>query len=253
MTTPPTFSRLRRYNLIAGTLHIVSGVLILVLANTFALAVTANYMAGPPGTSKRQYVTFFDLRLAWLVAAFFFLSASAHLLVAGPLRPRYERELALNRNPFRWIEYSLSSSLMIVAIAQLTGIADVAALLALIGANASMIGFGWIQERYEQPGGGLLPFWLGCGAGAIPWIAIAVYLIGPGASVHAPGFVYAIYVSLFVAFNCFALVQFLQYRRVGRFADYLVGEKTYLILSWVAKSLLAWQIFASALAANAAH
>jgi len=48
-------------------------------------------------------------------------------------------------------------------------------------------------------------------------------------------------------------VQYLQYRRIGRFADYLVGEKTYLVLSLAAKSLLAWQIFASALAATMTH
>jgi len=251
--TTPTYARLRNYNLVAGALHAVSGILIVVLANTFALPVTADYMAGPPGTTARQLVHLGDVRLAWLVAAFFFLSATAHLLIAGPLRSRYEGELAQSRNPYRWIEYSVSSSLMIVALAQLTGIADVAALVALVGVNASMIGFGWIQERYEQPGASLMPFWLGCGAGTVPWIAIGIYLIGPGAHDHAPGFVYGIYVSLFLAFNCFALVQYLQYRRIGRFADYLVGEKTYLVLSLVAKSLLAWQIFASALAATAAH
>mgnify|MGYP003442495636 CR=1 FL=1 len=37
-----------------------------------------------------------------------------------------------------------------------------------------MIGFGWLQERYETPGAGLGPFWIGCVAGAIPWIAIAI-------------------------------------------------------------------------------
>jgi hypothetical protein len=253
MTPSPTYARLRTYNLVAGGLHATSGVLILVLANAFVLPVSANYMTGPPGTTKRQLVHLTDLRLAWIVVAFFFLSALAHLLLAGPLRTRYEGELARARNPYRWIEYSLSSSLMIVAIAQLTGIADVAALVALVGVNAAMIGFGWIQERYERPGGSLTPFWLGCVTGAVPWIAIGVYLIGPGASAHAPGFVYAIYVSLFASFNCFALVQYLQYRRIGRFADYLVGEKTYLVLSLAAKSLLAWQIFASALAATAAH
>jgi Heliorhodopsin len=253
MADSSILNRLRRYNLGAGLLHLASGIVIVALANTFSLPVTANYMAGPPGTSKRQFVHLFDLRLAGLVAAFFFLSAIAHLLIAGPLRGRYERQLDQQRNPYRWIEYSVSSSLMIIAIAQLTGIADVSALVALLGVNASMIGFGWIQERYEQPGGSLMPFWLGCGAGAIPWIAIGIYLIAPGAKLHAPGFVFGIYVSLFVAFNCFALVQYLQYRRVGRFANYLVGEKTYLVLSFVAKSLLAWQIFASALASTAAH
>jgi len=253
VSTSPTFLNLRKLNLGAGALHLASGIVILVVANTFALGVSANFLAGAPGTTQHQLVHFFNVRFSILIAAFFFLSAGAHLLVAGPLRTRYEAEISKSRNPFRWIEYSVSSSLMIVAIAQLTGIADVAALIALIGVNASMIGFGWIQERYEEPGGGLLPFWLGCGAGVIPWIAIGIYLFAPGATAHAPGFVYGIYFSLFVAFNCFALVQYLQYRQVGRFANYLVGEKTYLVLSFVAKSLLAWEIFASALASSSAH
>ena len=250
MSKPPIYLRLRRYNVIAGALHTASAVTVLALANAFSLPVSADYMTGPPGTAKRQLVHLFNIPMAGLIATFFLLSAVAHLLVAGPLRASYEAQLTKHRNPFRWIEYALSSSLMIVAIAQLTGIADVAALVALVGVNAAMIGFGWIQERYEEPGGSLLPFWLGCVAGAVPWLAIGVYLTGPGAAAHAPGFVYAIYVSLFASFNCFAVVQYLQYRQVGRFRDYLVGERTYLILSFAAKSLLAWQIFASTLAST---
>ena len=107
-----------------------------------------------------------------------------------------------------------------------------------------------MQERYEAPGQGLGPFWIGCLAGIVPWVAIGIYLIGPGATDHAPGFVYGIYISLFIFFNCFAVTQWLQYKKVGRFADYLVGEKTYVVLSLVAKSLLAWQIFASTLAST---
>jgi hypothetical protein len=249
MTPSPRPATLRRYNLIAGALHALSAIVVLALANNFSLPVDADYMAGAPGTTKHQLVQLFSIRMAWLIAAFFALSALAHFALAGPLRTRYEARLARHQNPFRWAEYSLSSSLMIVALAQLTGIRDVAALAALVGVNASMIGFGWIQERYEAPGASLMPFWLGCIAGVVPWVAIGIYLIGPGAHAHAPGFVYGIYVSLFVLFNCFAIVQYLQYRQVGRFREYLVGEKTYLVLSLVAKSLLAWQIFASTLAA----
>ena len=56
-------------------------------------------------------------------------------------------------------------------------------------------------------------------------------------------------VSLFAFFNVFALNQWLQYRARGRWADYLVGERGYIILSLVAKSLLAWQVFGGTLAA----
>ena len=116
-----------------------------------------------------------------------------------------------------------------------------------------MIGFGWMQERYERPGSGLGPFWIGCVAGIFPWIAIGIYLIGPGASQHPPGFVYGIFFSIFIFFNCFALNQWLQYKKIGRWADYLFGERVYVTLSLIAKSARAWQIFASTLASSTAH
>ncbi len=140
---------------------------------------------------------------------------------------------------------------MIVLIAQLTGIADVAALLAIFGVNVSMILFGWLQERYHQPGdGGWLPFVFGCLAGIVPWLAVLVYVVAPGATTDAepPAFVYGIIVSLFVFFNVFAVNQWLQYRQLGRWKDYLVGERAYITLSLVAKSALAWQVFAGTLA-----
>ena len=247
-------ARLRPYNLVAGSLHLAQAVAVLVLANGFSLPVQATYMTGPPGPSVgRQAVTLFDLSFAWAIAAFFALSALAHFTVSGPRWASYQAQLLKTRNPYRWLEYSLSASIMIVLIAMLVGINDIAALVALVGVNASMIGFGWMQERYEAPGAGLGPFWIGCIAGIVPWIAITIYLVGPGADAHPPGFVYGIFFSLFVLFNCFAINQWLQYKQLGKWKDYLVGERAYVTLSLIAKSLLAWQIFAATLASSAAH
>ena len=50
-------------------------------------------------------------------------------------------------------------------------------------------------------------------------------------------------------FFCFSLNQWLQYKGVGRWVDYAFGEKTYVVLSLGAKSLLARQVFAVSLAA----
>lgn len=250
---PPGRARgLRRANLAAAALHTGSAAAVLASANEFTLPVTGTYLVGPPGTDG-QSVTLLDLSTAGVVAGFLILSALFHLLVSGPfVSRRYLAGLAQHRNVFRWVEYSLSSSLMIVVIAQLCGITDVAALIAIAGVNASMICFGWLQEQYHEPGdGGFLPFALGCVAGVVPWLAILVYVLAPGSTSGAepPAFVYAIVVSLFAFFNVFALVQWLQYRPVGRFRDYLVGERTYIALSFIAKSALAWQVFAGTLTA----
>ncbi len=245
---PDQASRLRRNNLIMAVLHAVQGVAIVVLATEFTLPVTDAFLSGPPGSGTGEPAVIFDLNLAWGVAVFLFLSALFHLVVGVLMPGRYLDQLSRGQNHFRWIEYSLSSSVMIVLIAMLTGISDIAALIALFGVNAGMIFMGSVQERYEEPGGSLLPFWLGSLLGIVPWIAIGWYLLSPGSEANPPGFVYGIFISLFLFFNVFALVQFLQYRQVGRWRDYLTGERTYIVLSLVAKSALAWQVFGGTLA-----
>ncbi|HET9671507.1 MAG TPA: heliorhodopsin HeR [Actinomycetota bacterium] len=242
--------RVRRFNLGMGVLHGVQGAAILALATGFSIPIVYRPLTGPPGSAS-EAITLFDLRIDWAVAAFLFISALAHLLIASPwLFPRYRAMLLLGRNDFRWIEYSLSASLMAVLIGSLAGIDDVAAVIPIFGANAAMIFFGLVQERYERPGGRLLPFWLGSLIGLVPWLAIGVYLSGIGTESQAPGFVYAIFVSLLLFFMSFAVNMWLQYRRIGRWRDYLYGERVYVILSLVAKSALAWQVFAGTLASD---
>ncbi|MGI9666880.1 MAG: heliorhodopsin HeR [Acidimicrobiia bacterium] len=245
--TDGAFKRLRGYNAGMGGLHLIQGLLVVVLATDFTLPVTASYLLGPPGTSERDTVVLFDVSVAWGVAAFLFLSALFHFIVSTVGAGRYRDQLSRGQNQFRWIEYSLSSSIMIVLIAMIAGIDNVVALLALFGVNAGMIFMGSVQERYEAPGESLFPFWLGVVLGVVPWIGIAIYLVTPGSESTPPAFVYGIFFSLFVFFNTFAVTQLLQYRQVGRWKNYLVGERTYILLSLLAKTALAWQVFAGTL------
>ncbi len=242
---------LRTWNIAAGLLHLSSMIAVLALSNNFSLPVTATYMTGPPGSSFTNPILLFSNNVSYTIALFLGLSAFFHFFVSsGKFFPKYAEGLKQNRNIFRWVEYSISSSVMIFIIAQLNGISDYAALLAIFGVNVSMILFGWLQEKYAQPGDRQwLPFVFGCIAGIIPWIIILIQLLTPNgpAGTSAPGFVYGIVISLFIFFNCFAIVQYKQYQAKGKWANYLRGEKAYIILSFVAKSLLAWQIFAATL------
>ncbi len=244
MTTERKVNRLRTWNIVVGIALAMQAILIAVLTNDFSLPVTATFISGPPGTSP-ELRTLFDIPTGWGVFAFLLISAGALLLIASPaVFPWYKRNLLQNRNYGRWIEYFFSSSIMVVLIAQLTGISDIAALLAIFGINATMILFGALQEKYEKPGNhSLIPFWFGSFAGVIPWIAILIYVWAPGLDVSPPGFVYGIIISLFIFFNCFAINMILQYKRVGPWRDYLFGERAYILLSLIAKALLAWQVF----------
>jgi hypothetical protein len=243
-------SRLRSYNGVMGAFHLAQAVVVLALATDFTLPVVATFMSGPPGVGEPAVTHLFDASIAWGVAGFLLLSAAAHaVLVAPGVFGWYAGHLARGRNYARWIEYSLSSTLMVLLIALLTGIADVAALVGLGFANAGMILFGLLMEHYETPG---RPRWLsynfGVLVGAAPWLAIAIYLWSPGVEAQPPAFVYAIFFSLFAFFNAFAVNMVLQYRRVGPWRSYLFGESAYILLSLTAKSALAWQVFGATLA-----
>jgi hypothetical protein len=249
--TPKDQQSLRKLNIIAGIFHSALALVVLAFSNAFSLPVTATYLAGPPGSTFTEPVTLFSVRIGYAVALFLALSALFHFIVASKtFFKRYIAGLSNRINVFRWVEYSVSSTLMILLIAQITGISNYAALLAIAGVNASMILFGWLQEKYENPSsGGWLPFAFGCIAGIVPWLIILIAVIAPGSPSDAspPTFVYGIIVSIFLLFNSFALVQYKQYRAKGKWKNYLRGERTYIVLSFTAKAALAIQIFANTL------
>jgi hypothetical protein len=248
-----------RWNATLSGLHAVQGVLILALSflrdPIVTSPVVSTYLTFDEATQTLvpAETTLFELPIGPAVALFFFLSAIAHALLAWPLRGWYERRLGSGIQPMRWIEYALSSSVMIVVIAALSGIQEIGTLVAIFGINAAMNLFGWSMELGNQ--GRSKVQWshyvFGCIAGIVPWIVIGIALwsasVEPGAA-PVPTFVWIIFGSLFVAFNIFAITMILQYGKIGRWRDYLVGEKTYMVLSLVAKTLLAWQVFFGTLA-----
>ncbi len=140
---------------------------------------------------------------------------------------------------------------MIVLISTLFGIYDIASLLLIFIVNASMNLFGLVMEQLnsvktkQKVNWG--PFVWGSFAGIAPWVAILIYMIGNGNYDLVPWFVWAIIGTYFVAFNTFPVNMILQYKKVGKWRDYLYGERGYIIPSLVAKSVLAWLAFAGAM------
>lgn len=240
--------RLRALNVAAFVFLAAEGVFMLVASNSLALPVTASFLRDDPVRVTRSTVPelVFSLRIGPAVACFLLLAAIDHALVAAPKMHRwYERCLDRRVNYARWIEYSVSASIMIVLIGLFVGIRDLAAVIAIFAANTAMILFGLLMERHQHPGrSDWSAFWFGSLIGLVPWALIAVYLAQPPT---VPGFVYAITILQFVLFFSFAVNMALQYAQVGWWRDYLHGEITYIVLSLTAKSLLAWLIFANVL------
>jgi hypothetical protein len=258
---PARARSLRRWNRFLAFAHGAQFVLMLLVSRTTALFEPVVPTVKPVienGTFtgiEPSSVLLTSVPLAYLIASFFLMSAIAHAAAGWFLRDRYEGWLARGMNPLRWVEYAFSSTVMIVAIAYISYITEFPALVAIAGCNVAMNLFGWSMESANEGREQVdwKHFIFGCIAGVMPWIAIfsivAAYSFQDGlpADAQIPTFVYVIIGSLFVSFNIFAITMVLQYRKIGRWRDYLVGEKTYMVMSLVAKSLLAWQVWSGTL------
>ncbi len=248
-----------KWNIVMAALHALQGIVVLVLSKGGGWPISTNYLTldkvaeqaadRPVLVQASQHL--FDVNLAYLVAAFFFMSALAHGVIATVYRKRYIADLGKGINRARWVEYSFSASTMMVAIGLLSGIYDLSTLMMIFALVHIMNLMGLVMEIHNQGAKKVnwLSYSVGTFAGIVPWIVFGLYVWG--ATVYGaegvPGFVYWIYLSIFLFFNCFAVNMYLQYKKRGKWADYLYGERVYMILSLVAKSALAWQVFAGTL------
>ena len=249
-----TLQGLRRFNAIMGVLHLVQGLFMILVSNDTTYPIFTNYLrfdvATRSLTPNPQLLT--NLRFGPAVAGFLLISAIAHFYLATIGYPRYVENLKKGMNPVRFYEYALSSSLMIVLIGMLVGIWDLGAIIAIFAVNATMNLFGIMMELHNQHTRKTdwTAFIYGCIAGIVPWIVVMLHFVGAVNSGDAkpPSFVYAIVPTPFVFFNIFAINMVLQYKKVGRWKDYLFGERVYIILSLSAKTVLCWLIWTGTLA-----
>lgn len=255
--SPITFAGLRKMNIGAGILHLIQGILLIILG--FSLEWTRDIYTfyinfkvislTPPSFQvlPDPQVIFTVEYIGVILASFLLISAVAHFVIAFLRNNQYNENLKKGMNPYRWYEYALSSSIMIVLIAQFLGIWDLWSLVMIFVLNASMIMFGYLMEKINQypKKTDWSAYLMGCVAGLTPWIVMAAYFVaalGSGET-NPPTFVYLVLLIYFIMFNTFSINMILQYKGIGKWKDYLYGERVYIILSLVAKTALAWLVF----------
>lgn len=254
-----SFTKLRKFNGFMGILHLIQGVIMLFVSTTliqtiseFQPTIIQNYQSFNMETQTLELASreLFELPFGILVSSFLFISAFAHFYIYLK-KDKYIEHLKQGVNPYRWFEYALSSSIMIVLIATLFGISDVVSLLLIFLINAAMNLFGLDMELLNKGSNksnvNWGPFLWGSIAGIGPWIAIFIYMFGTGNFDLVPWFVWAIVITYFIAFNTFPINMILQYKKIGKWKDYLHGERVYIILSLFAKSILAWLVLFGAM------
>jgi len=256
--SPISFSYLKRFNTAAGFLHLIQGIIMLVLGlqlewsrdiyTFYPKLEILNLETTPTFNIYPDPQIFFNIGyLGAILASFPLISALAHFVIAYPKNKNYNKNLQTGINPYRWYEYAFSSSIMIVLIALFLGVWDFWSLVMIFVLNAMMIMFGYMMEVINQKTEetSWSAFILGTISGFTPWVVLYAYFIAAVQStgLDPPTFVYLILFIYFFMFNIFAINMVLQYKGVERWKDYLYGERFYIILSFVAKTILSWLVF----------
>jgi hypothetical protein len=256
--SPISFGYLKRFNIAAGILHLIQGIIMLVLGlqlewsrdiYTFYMKLEIINTGSTPifNAVPDPQILFNIGYLGAILASFLLISALAHFMIAFVKNKSYNENLQKGMNPYRWYEYAFSSSIMISLIALFLGIWDLWSLVMIFVLNAMMILFGYLMEVINQKTEktSWSAFIFGTISGFTPWVVLYAYFIAAinSVGVEPPTFVYMILFIYFFVFNIFALNMVLQYKGVGKWKDYLYGERFYIILSFVAKSILSWLVF----------
>lgn len=239
--------KLQRFNRIAGSAHLLQAVVLLFLVNwELKLPILTRFFdKTASGEIEPVTATLVNVPVAFAAPVFLIISAMFHFIISSPLYiRRYEQNIMNGINPLRWWEYSLSSSIMLVVLLMLGGLLELPSVVFIFTLNFIMNIMGLVMERYNQLTGktNWLPFNIGVLAGIVPWIIGGLYFWVSTSNIadSIPGYAKIGFVTTFVLFNSFAINMYLQYKKVGKWKNYEYGEKTYVVLSLVAKTLLAW-------------
>lgn len=238
---------LQKFNLIAGSVHLVQALILFAIANRELTMPVITRFLDQTASGKIMPVseTLFNMPVALAGPLFLLLSAIFHFIIASPFYVRkYEQGIQKGINTLRWWEYSLSSSIMLVILLMLGGLVELPSVVFIFALNFIMNMMGLVMEKYNQltEKTEWLPFNIGVFAGIVPWIVGGTYFWVSMSNIAdaIPSYAKIGFVITFILFNTFAINMWLQYKKVGKWKKYVYGEKAYIVLSLVAKTLLAW-------------
>ena len=175
-----------------------------------------------------------------LIIVFFGITALFHLLYFTDIGGWYSHQLKDHGVIWgRWLEYSITATLMQVVFAAYSGVVLESELVAIVVLTICLMTYGAWSESLESKSQSLLVYMIG----VVPWIAtLFMTLSGLFNADSPPVWVYAlvilIQVVLFGSFGIVRLVSILRDEQPIRYKS----EMAYITLSFVSKTILGWVV-----------
>lgn len=182
-----------------------------------------------------------------LVVAFFSITAFFHIGNVTFFYSFYLDGIENCTTPTRWVEYTITATLMITIIAYLSGLRDDSSIVAVAGLTATTMLFGALTELLARPAASgdswqtslfmrSVPHVTGYVPYFFAWFVILFSFFGSGGACAAPDFVWVIIIGQFVLFSSFVFPQLYQLRCPP--SAFCNGEIGFITLSFISKAFL---------------
>lgn len=243
---------LRKYNLVLFIVHLILAVVFYIYFNRIKSSSTTpsqinlsfydhvfKYSNGSYEVNSEETKRWTEDTISSLVVSFFGVTAAFHLFYALNPGNLYLNAVKSGNNYFRWVEYSISATIMMLIIAVLSGVKDTQNYILLLTSAFAMI---WTGQWFETSKGGarwvpiIIGFILLAGAFIVIWNSFKRRLDEvKAAGFNLPGWLWATVIILFIFYTSFGVVPIVQAMKGGNYRNY---EKTYLTLSLASKATL---------------
>lgn len=241
-------------NVAASVIHCCSFIAALIMSivyapQSFQAELTTDFRYHNGFTFQTQLQSLGSYSLIWVDLPFPAVTAIFHAVIAfSPSVWTYyvERILTVKTRTspsiLRWLEYSITASLMTWVILQLAGVTNILTLIVVgVLANIALQWQGYLQEHLKRKS--WVPTIIGWIIFTGQWIIILTYFFNTISSSGAPWFVYTIVIGLFVMFLIFGLIQLTHMMKWPAFmASSYAQEIAYLIMSLTSKLFLTWNL-----------
>jgi Heliorhodopsin len=196
-----------------------------------------SYSSTQTGTVTIQFIQ-------WLLISFFIITAFFHMyyyLADGFISNQYT-DMIKNKNNFvRWIEYSISATMMLYIIAFLSGVKDQNIYYLITATNVAMMMQGqWIEESMRNGGEWWVPMLTGFVLLIAEFYVVFRDFYRRNTAEAVPGFTPPGWTGslVWIMFLFFATFGFISLYNAYTGADYYYIEVAYIFASFIAKNLL---------------
>lgn len=189
-----------------------------------------------------DYFNVGTIPLETILVLIFLITSFFHIYYA---RSRfYRKEISKGYNRLRWLEYSITSSMMIFILSILSGVKDFDAVLSLVVINATLMSFGYYFELTNDNTSKILALTIGFILLFFIWVVIFRNFAHRIDEVQKldrdiPSWIYGVLIPMFFWWSSFGIVAITKYLKGG---DHRTYEFYYIILSYLSKAFMGYYL-----------